>query len=87
LELKKDSKGKKLTEDQIEEMSGGFKQLIPGSWSYGEIIVCPKCKNKAWDQFYCDADILAEVNKDLYTCAICGQQFTAASGYGITDVL
>ena len=87
MELKKESKGKKLTEDQIEQVSGGFKQTIPGSWSYGEIIVCPKCQNKDWDQFYCDGDILAEVNKDLYTCAICGQQFAAATGYGITDIL
>ena len=87
MELKKESKGKKLTEDQIEQVSGGFKQTIPGSWSYGEIIVCPKCQNDKWNEFYCDGDILADVNKDLYTCAICGQQFAAATGYGITDIL
>ena len=87
MELKKESKGKKLTEDQIEQVSGGFKQTIPGSWSYNETIVCPNCQNKDWSQFYCDCDILAEVNKDLYTCAICGQKFAAASGYGITDII
>lgn len=80
-------KGKKLTEDQIEEVSGGFKQTIEDSWSYGEKIVCPNCQNDKWDQFYCDGDELAAVRKDLYTCAVCGQMFAAATGYGITDII
>ncbi len=80
-------RGKKLSEDQIENVTGGFKQTIKGAWSYGEIIKCPSCGNANWNEFYCDADELAAVQKDLYTCAICGQQFAAATGYGITDIL
>ncbi len=78
-------KGKKLSENQVEEVSGGFRQTIPG-FSYGETIVCPRCGNYKWDEFYCDGDELAVVQKDLYTCANCGQEFAVASGYGITDV-
>ena len=87
MELKKGSKGRKLTEDQIEKVNGGFKQTIESAWSYNEVIECPNCHNQAWDQFYCDGDTLAEVQKDLYTCAVCGQQFAAATGYGITDII
>ncbi len=86
MESNKKFKGKKLVEDQIEQVSGGFKQTIEGTWSYGETIVCPKCRNAAWNEFYCDSDELSAVQKDLYTCAICGQEFAAASGYGITDI-
>lgn len=28
-----------------------------------------------------------DLGKDLYTCAVCGQSFMAAAGYGITDIL
>jgi len=77
---------KKLTLDQLEKVGGGFKQTIKG-FSYGCIIKCPSCGNANQGEFYCDGDILASVQKDLYTCAICGQQFAAASGYGITDIL
>lgn len=80
---------RKLTEEQIDQVSGGFVQEIEGAWSYGERIVCPNpnCKNSKWNRFTCDSDELASVQKDLYTCLDCGQQFTAATGYGITDIL
>ncbi|MCR5747790.1 MAG: hypothetical protein K6G03_08785 [Lachnospiraceae bacterium] len=84
-ETKKIIKGTKLTPDQIEEVDGGFKQTIPG-YSYGETIRCPRCGNAKWNEFYCDGDELDAVQKDLYTCAICGQEFAVASGYGITDI-
>ncbi len=80
-------KDKKLTQEQIDSIGGGFKQEIPGTFSYGCIIKCPKCGNTNQAEFYGDSDILAEVQKDLYTCAICGQQFAAATGYGITDII
>ncbi|MCR5774965.1 MAG: hypothetical protein K6G42_07765 [Lachnospiraceae bacterium] len=79
-------KGFKLQEDKIEEVSGGFKQTLEG-FSYGVIIKCPRCGNDKWSEFYCDGDELASVSKDLYTCAVCGQMFAAATGYGITDIL
>ena len=78
-------KNKKLTPEQLEKVRGGFKQTIPG-FSQGCIIKCPSCGNANMGEFYCDGDILAPVLKDVYTCAICGQQFAAATGYGITDI-
>ena len=78
-------KDKKLTQEQLDNVGGGFKQTIPG-FSCGCIIKCPSCGNANQGEFYSDGDILAEVQKDLYTCAICGQQFAAATGYGITDI-
>ena len=78
-------KGKRLTEDQLLQVSGGFKQIIPQAFSYGEVIRYPRCGNENGDEFYCEID--AELKKDLYTCAVCGQAFMAAAGYGITDIL
>ena len=77
---------RKLTDEEIGKVGGGYKQTIPG-FSYGCIIQCPRCGNADSSEFYCDGDQLAAVQKDLYTCAICGQSFAAASGYGITDIL
>ena len=83
---------RKLTDEEIEKVSGGsvvgigYQQTIPG-FSYGCMIYCPKCGNEDSNEFYCDGDILAAVQKDLYTCAKCGQQFCAATGYGITDII
>lgn len=78
-------KVRKLTQEELDSVGGGFKQSMEG-FSYGCIIKCPSCGNGDWDQFYCDGDALAAVQKDLYQCAICGQRFAAATGYGITDV-
>ena len=78
-------KGKPLADDQLKAVNGGFKQTTEGSWSYGEVIICPRCGNEICDTFFCDGDSLADVQKDLYTCGVCGQQFAAATGYGITD--
>ena len=77
---------KKLTDEEIDKIGGGFKQTIPG-FSYGCIIRCPRCGNSKWDEFTCDGDQLADCEKDLYTCLLCGQSFAAASGYGITDII
>ncbi len=74
-----------INDESLKKVSGGFQQTIPG-FSYGEIIQCPSCGNANSGEFYCDGDELAAVQKDLYTCAICGQQFAVASGFGITDV-
>ncbi|MCR4590360.1 MAG: hypothetical protein K5668_06040 [Lachnospiraceae bacterium] len=80
---------KKLDNKDLEKVSGGFVQSIEGAWSYGVNIICPNCScnNEDSDEFYCDSDTLAAVQKDLYTCAICGQMFAAATGYGITDII
>ncbi|MBQ8665794.1 MAG: hypothetical protein IJ526_02910 [Lachnospiraceae bacterium] len=82
----KNFNGKKLSEDQLEQVDGGFVQTIPG-YSYGCVIKCPTCGNAEWNKFTCDGDILAEIHKDLYRCGVCGQLFAAASGYGITDII
>ncbi|MCR5627783.1 MAG: hypothetical protein K6F99_10725 [Lachnospiraceae bacterium] len=81
-----DKKSIKLTKEQMEQILGGFQQTIEGA-SYGEEIVCPGCGNSDASKFYCDGDILAEVDKDLYECAVCGKKFAVASGYGVTDIL
>jgi len=78
---------RKLSEEQIDQVSGGFVQEIESAWSYGERIVCPTCNNSKWNRFTCNSDELASVQKDVYTCLECGQQFAAAAGYGITDIL
>lgn len=78
-------RGKKLTEDQLLQVSGGFQQNMPQAFSYGEVIRCPRCGNENGDEFYCEIDM--DLGKDLYTCAVCGQSFMAAAGYGITDIL
>lgn len=76
-----------LSEEVLGAVNGGFRQTTEGTWSYGEIIVCPHCKNESADGFSLDSDTLAEVQKDLYVCCACGQMFAAAKGYGITDIL
>lgn len=80
-------RNKRLTADRLIQVSGGFHQTDENCFSYGEDIVCPNCGNEAWDQFVMDSTSLAEVEKDLYTCSVCGQQFAAAKGYGITNIL
>ncbi|MBQ7615980.1 MAG: hypothetical protein IJU77_13115 [Butyrivibrio sp.] len=84
-ENKVNSQPESLKDDDVESTAGGYKQTIKG-WSYGEIIKCPSCGNANSNSFYCDGDELASLQKDLYTCAICGQEFAVASGYGITDI-
>ncbi len=76
---------KKLTDDELKQVSGGFKQDIPEAYSFEEIIICPSCGNGNQGHFLCEA--YPDLQKDLYTCTDCGQQFFAASGEGITDIL
>ena len=78
--------GQKLADDQVEKASGGFQENFPGSYAEGEIIICPSCGNGDRGQFYADEDELGSLGKTVYRCAVCGQEFAAASGYGVTDV-
>ena len=79
-------RAQKLEETILDQVAGGFIQTIPGA-SFGEIIRCPQCGNDDQGQFFCDGDILANVGKDLYTCANCGKMFAVAMGFGTTDII
>ncbi len=75
----------KLNLNQLDNVSGGFKNTIAESYSYGETIKCPNCGNANWEEFTGESD--PELQKDQFTCLKCGQVIYAAAGYGITDVL
>ena len=80
-------KGRKLSDDKLEKVSGGYVEEFSEGHSLGVEIRCPNCGNENEELFSCDCDILASVQKDLYICGVCGMKFATAEGYGITDII
>jgi len=86
-ELKKigkklEKKTVQLTDDELENINGGFKETNKDLYSYKYNIVCPKCNSSKAKDFY-SAVKVDDVQKTVEYHCKCGCKFIFKDGYAV----
>ena len=66
----------KLSDEQIQKVSGGFVETV--GYAAGHTIICPYCGNQYEPNFCCWLEVAGAQNG--YTCNVCGASFWVDQG-------
>ena len=71
-----------LTDDDLENINGGFKETNKKLYSFGFNIKCPKCGKSGANDFYSGVKVDDTQKSVEYHCK-CGCQFIFKDGYAV----